>query len=84
MKVGPFNRELCKSVSIHGGWLFGVIGALISFIDFEEPVREKILMGFAIFMIAFYLVEWIHANILWKIGLKVVTSKDRNTTRRYI
>ncbi|KRL48031.1 hypothetical protein FD48_GL001299 [Lactiplantibacillus paraplantarum DSM 10667] len=75
MDVGFFNKELWRSVSTSGGWLFGVIGALLSFCDFKEMIRSWMLVGFIIFMIIFYLYKLISANLIRKIGLKVGNSE---------
>lgn len=75
MKIGIFNSELWKKISATGGWVFGFLGALISFIDIEESIRVKMLCSFAGFMIIFFLFELIKANILWKAKLNVGESE---------
>lgn len=75
MKIGIFNSELWKKISATGGWIFGFLGALISFIDIEESIRVKMLCSFAGFMIIFFLFELIKANILWKAKLNVGESE---------
>ncbi|MCG9226416.1 macro domain-containing protein [Pediococcus pentosaceus] len=75
MKIGIFNGELWKKISATGGWLFGFLGALISFIDIEESIRVKMLCSFVVFMIIFFLFELIKANILWKARLNVGESE---------
>lgn len=75
MKIGIFNGELWKKISATGGWLFGFLGALISFIDIEESIRVKMLCSFVVFMVIFFLFELIKANILWKARLNVGESE---------
>ncbi|AZP90607.1 macro domain-containing protein [Pediococcus acidilactici] len=75
MKIGIFNGELWKKISATGGWVFGFLGALISFIDIEEAIRVKMLCAFVVLMIIFFLFELIKANILWKARLNVGESE---------
>ena len=55
MNVGFFNKELLKSVSASAGWLFGVIGALLSFVDFKEQTKKDVLIGFVLLTLVFYM-----------------------------
>lgn len=71
MKVGFGNVYLIKQLCSFSGWIFGIVGALLSFIDFSEKVRIYILVGFGIFIFLIYVVLLIRANVMRKIGLKI-------------
>ncbi|RWZ41038.1 hypothetical protein EQG69_04720 [Levilactobacillus brevis] len=71
MNVGFFNKELLKSLSASAGWLFGVIGALLSFVDFNEQTKKDVLIGFVLLTIVFYIVKLIWANLIRSAGFKV-------------
>lgn len=71
MKVGFGNVYLIKQLCSFSGWIFGIVGALLSFIDFSEKVRIYILVGFGIFIFLIYVVLLIRANVMRKVGLKI-------------
>lgn len=71
MKVSFGNAYLIKQLSSFGGWVFGIVGALLSFIDFSEKIRIYILAGFGVFIFCVYVVMLVRANVMRKIGLKI-------------
>lgn len=71
MKVRFWNTYLRRSVFSFSGWIFGIIGAVLSFLDFSKKVRINILIAFVLFVILYYIGMWIWANVRRSVGLKV-------------
>ncbi|WP_447409253.1 macro domain-containing protein [Weissella confusa] len=71
MKVSPWDSHLIQSVLAYSGWVFGIIGTLLSFKDFSEKTRSYILLGFGLFVVILYIAQLIKSNVMRKIGLKI-------------
>lgn len=74
MKVRFWNTYLRKSVFSFSGWIFGIVGSALSFIDFSKKVRISILIALLLLVIFYYIVIWTWANVMHSAGLKVDNS----------